>query len=223
MVHVLVVDDEAVVRRALRALLERAGYTVLEAAHGLEALDLLGRTDLVVLDWNMPRMDGLELLRHIRAERPDLPVLMLTAHDSEAERVQGLREGADDYLGKPLRNAEFLARIEALLRRTRKRGLVRAGELELEPAAQEARLRGVALPLTPTEFALLLALARSPGQTLARRTLFAQVWGDDPQVDERIVDHYVKRLRKKLGDDPKNPNYIETVFARGYRLKAPAG
>jgi two-component system alkaline phosphatase synthesis response regulator PhoP len=222
MIRILVVDDEAVVRRTLRALLERAGYAVLEAAHGLEALDLLDGADLVVLDWNMPQMDGLELLRHLREERPELPVLMLTAHDGEAERVQGLRLGADDYLGKPLRNAEFLARIEALLRRTRRYGLVRVGELELEPATQETRLQGAALSLTPTEFALLLALARQPGQPLSRRILFAQVWGSDPQVDERIVDHYVKRLRKKLGDDPKNPRYIETVFARGYRLKQPA-
>ncbi|GIW27302.1 MAG: DNA-binding response regulator [Meiothermus sp.] len=222
MINILVVDDEAVVRRTLRALLERAGYVVLEATHGLEALDLLDKADLIVLDWNMPRMNGLELLRHIREERPDLPVLMLTAHDGEAERVQGLRQGADDYLGKPLRSAEFLARIEALLRRTRRYGVVKAGELELEPATQEARLRGTVLPLTPTEFALLLALARQPGLPLSRQSLFAQVWGSDPQVDERIVDHYVKRLRKKLGDNPKNPSYIETVFARGYRLKAPS-
>ncbi|MDX2004738.1 MAG: response regulator transcription factor [Meiothermus sp.] len=219
MLKVLVIDDESVVRKLLRTVLERGGYQVLEAVNGLQALDLLPKADLVVLDWNMPEMDGIELLEHIRQTQCDLPTLMLTAHDRESERVRGLRSGADDYMGKPLRNEEFLARVEALLRRSRRVQTLRVGPLELDPASQDARLDGMPLELTPTEFRLLLALARYPGQTLPRKALFSQVWGDDPEVDERIVDYYVKRLRKKLGDHPKHPRYLETSFGRGYRIK----
>ncbi|AEV15777.1 Transcriptional regulatory protein [Thermus sp. CCB_US3_UF1] len=220
---ILVVDDEPAFREMVSRLLEQEGYRILQAENGEEALGLLGRADLVVLDINMPKLNGLELLEIIREYDRELPVLMLTAYDKEEDRVTGLTLGADDYMGKPLRAREFLARVKALLRRSKRFEVLRVGSLELDPFTEEARLEGRLLDLSSTEFRLLLALARHPGATLPRAHLFAQVWGLEEEVDERVVDTTVARLRKKLGDNPKNPRYIATVFGRGYRLLVDQG
>lgn len=218
---VLVVDDEPAFREMVSRLLEHEGYRVLQAENGEEGINLLGQADLVILDINMPRLNGLELLEIIREYDRELPVLMLTAFDKEEDRVTGLTLGADDYMGKPLRAREFLARVKALLRRSKRFEVLRIGPLEVDPLSEEVRLDGNLLELTPTEFRLLLALARNSGQTLSRQALFAQVWGLNEGVDERVVDTTVARLRKKLGDNPREPRFIVTVFGRGYRLVEP--
>jgi two-component system, OmpR family, alkaline phosphatase synthesis response regulator PhoP len=215
---ILVVDDEPVFREMVTRLLQQEGYQVFQAENGEEAMAYLGRADLVVLDINMPRLGGLELLEIIREYDRDLPVLMLTAYDREEDRVKGLSLGADDYLGKPLRAREFLARVRALLRRSKRLESIKVGPLEIDPLSEEVRLNGQLLDLTPTEFRLLLALARHPGEAVSRQALFAQVWGLEEGVDERVVDTTVARLRKKLGDDARSPRFIATVFGRGYRL-----
>ncbi|MDX2007895.1 MAG: response regulator transcription factor [Meiothermus sp.] len=220
MLTVLVVDDEPSLRALLEMALEREGYRVLLAENGREALHLLNQADLVVLDISMPVMGGLETLETLREDWPELPVLILTAHDFEEDRVRGLHLGADDYMGKPPKTRELLARVAALLRRTKRQKRLQIGALEFDTHNEKAYRDGLPLELSPKEFRLLLTLARHAGQTLPRSTLFAQVWGLDPEVDERIVDSYIARLRKKIGDNPKNPRFLETDFGRGYYLKA---
>lgn len=220
MLTVLVVDDEPIVRALLQRTLERDGYRVDQAENGFQALDKVQDADLVVLDVAMPGLHGFQVLQDLRRDYPDLPVLMLTAQDEENSRVRGLRLGADDYMGKPLRPQEFLARVQALLRRTKRSSTVKIGELEIDPTNEDASLKGRSLQLTPTEFQLLFTLARHPGETISRGALFTQVWGSSGELDERIVDNYIVRLRRKLGDNPKKPRYLETSFGRGYRLRS---
>jgi len=216
---VLLVDDDPALLEVLGAYLRGAGFEVLEAEDGEEALGLFPRADLVILDLMLPKLDGLQVLGEIRREKPELPVLLLTARGAEEERVRGLELGADDYVVKPFSPREVVARAKALLRRVGLKEELAYGPLRLLPRERQAYLEGQPLPLSPLEFDLLLTLAQHPGMVFSRERLLEKVWGPDfPGVD-RVVDVHIAGLRKKLGDDPDNPRFIETVRGVCYRFR----
>jgi DNA-binding response OmpR family regulator len=228
--RILVVEDEPRLRELLRLFLEREGHQVTDAGDGqaaLRAFDADG-ADLVVLDLMLPGMQGETVLEALR-QGSDVPVLITSAKRSDAERIAGLRLGADDYLGKPFNPHELTARVAAILRRTRPAATtspdailsLNAGRLVLDPATRRYTLReGGSGRLTPGEVALLLALARRPGQVLSREMLLEAVARRPDEVYERVVDVHVANLRRKLGDDAGEPWLIETIPGSGYRLVA---
>ncbi|WP_038049294.1 response regulator transcription factor [Thermus caliditerrae] len=220
MAHILLVEDDAQVGDLVRRYLEKEGLRVVWVRTGREALEEAWREkpDLVVLDRGLPDLEGLEVLKSLRALDPVLPVLLLTGKADEDSRVEGLLEGADDYLGKPFSLKELLARIRALLRRAGKEGRRRFGPLELDLEGRKAYLEGEPLKLSATEMNLLLALAQTPGRVFTREELLDRVWGPEFEGSERVVDAYVRLLRKKLKDDPHAPRFIETVVGLGYRF-----
>lgn len=220
MAHILLVEDDAQVGDLVRRYLEKEGLRVVWVRTGREALEEAWREkpDLVVLDRGLPDLEGLEVLKSLRALDPVLPVLLLTGKADEDSRVEGLLEGADDYLGKPFSLKELLARIKALLRRSGKEGRRRFGPLELDLEGRKAYLEGEPLKLSATEMNLLLALAQTPGRVFTREELLDRVWGPEFEGSERVVDAYVRLLRKKLKDDPHAPRFIETVVGLGYRF-----
>ncbi|QQM66657.1 response regulator transcription factor [Actinomyces weissii] len=226
---VLLVDDEAPIRGSLGPYLERSGYRVLLASDGLEALDLLSGydIDIVVTDVLMPRMDGRELVRRLRAGGTWTPVIMLTQLDASYERVSALDDGADDYLSKPFDPAELTSRIRAVLRRTQ--GMTQpltaatrlvAGDLVLDRTARRVELAGRELSLTPKAVTLLDYLMSHPGELHTREALLSSLWGIDFASSTRAVDHRVREIRQVLGDDASAPTYIETVPSVGYRFRA---
>lgn len=223
MSHVVVIEDEGTVRDVLRFHLERAGLrvTALDATHG--ALDVLAGADALVLDWMLPGESGLSFLRRLRddAELRRLPVLMLTARAAEAERVEGLESGADDYLTKPFSAAELVARVRALLRRAAPDApqVLSNGPLVVDVAAAEARMSGRRLNLTRREFDLLAFLLQHAGRVYSRTELLDRVWGADFLGGERTVDQHVTQLRAHLADDPGRPGFLETVRGKGYRMR----
>ncbi len=225
------VDDEESLRSTVALALQREGYRVETYADGLEALTRFERTlpDLAILDILMPRLDGLELCRRLRARSEHLPILILSSKDEELDRVLGLELGADDYLCKPFALRELLARVRALLRRARLRQqpedddeeqIVESGALRLDLRRFEARWHGQALALTLTEFHLLEALARRPGLVKSRTQLLRDAYPHDVHVAERTVDTHIKRLRKKLVDAHAGGDPIDTVHGVGYRFRA---
>lgn len=229
MTTILLVEDAFELAQAIIRELEMNGYCMLHASDGLEALHLHAREHpaLVILDWMLPKMDGLEVLRRIRQSAPT-PVLMLTARGEEMDRVVGLEVGADDYLTKPFSMRELIARVRALLRRTEMIQQILSADhsttretlsyrtLSLDPQSHLATLHGVSLDLSPTEFALLHLLLRSPGRAFSRSYLLDTIWGETYVGGDRSVDNTILRLRKKLGDLGED---IETVWAVGYRLR----
>jgi len=229
-VKILVIEDAPDVVEAIRLgfTLQWREVDVVGAGDGDTGIDLVERErpDLVLLDIGLPGMDGYETLRQIRAFS-DVPIIMLTARDDPMDKVKGLELGADDYITKPFNHLELLARVRAVLRRLdmpapRSRApSFRSGGLEVDFDAGEARLGGVRLELTPTEYKLLYHLVRNAGHVLPHGTLLAKVWGRE-YIDE--VDYlrvYVRRLRDKLGDNPERPRYIATERGLGYRFLAP--
>ena len=221
---VLVVDDERKIRDTVRAFLEKQRYAVLVAGSGQEALDVAGRLkpDLVVLDLMLPDLAGEEVARSLRAIS-QVPIIMLTAKADEADRVAGLRLGADDYVVKPFSPLELVARVDAVLRRARPGGAdgmlsFGDGSLVIDQAGREVRLDGEPVGLTRSEFDLLTALATTPGRVFSRYELVARVHGYDYEGYERTADVHVKNLRAKLGDDPKDPRWIVTVPGVGYKF-----
>ncbi|GEM90399.1 response regulator transcription factor [Oceanithermus desulfurans] len=219
MAKILIVDDDPAIREILRAYLSHEGYELSEAADGVSALALAPAADLVVLDLMLPEMDGLEVARHLRRDLPDLPILMLTARGEEEERVRGFEEGADDYVTKPFSPRELVARVRALLRRSGLHDRLVYGELEIVPGSREVYLAGRPVELSKLEFDLLLTLAQHPGMVFSRERLLERVWGSDFFGVERVVDVHVASLRKRLGDEPDRPRFIETVRGVGYRFK----
>ncbi|MCA9985754.1 MAG: response regulator transcription factor [Anaerolineales bacterium] len=220
---VLIVEDEPKIVRLARDYLERAGYRVLSTGDGREAL-LMARQeqpDMVVLDLNLPGMDGLDVCRHLRMES-DVPIIMLTARTEETDRLIGLELGADDYIPKPFSPRELVARIRAVLRRVsgglRQAGLIRLGDLEIDTNAYRVRRQGQSIELSRTEFSLLAALVQHPGQTLTRAQLLQRLHGVVYDGYDRSIDAHVKNLRRKLEEDPANPQYILTVYGVGYRI-----
>lgn len=213
----LVVEDDDGVRELVAFHLARAGLTVLPAQDAAEAFAALPRAELVVLDWMLPGMSGIAWLRRMRAgAHAGTPVLMLTARATELDRVEGLDAGADDYLVKPFGVAELLARVRALLRRTRPARRLELGDLVMDLDADTVTRSGAAVALTRREFALLAFLASHPGRVFSRSELLDRVWGEDYFGTERTVDQHVAQLRAQLG-----PGRIETVRGRGYRLGTP--
>ncbi len=225
--RILVVDDEPPIVDVLVYNLRLANYEVVVARDGEEALVAARRDkpDLIVLDLMLPRLDGLEVCRALRRDQ-DVPIIMLTARDSEVDRVVGLELGADDYVVKPFSVRELMARIKTVLRRSMapsaapQGAALHAGSLAVDPASREARWGDTQLELTTLEFDLLLVLVRHAGQVLSREQLVQQVWGYDYFGDLRAVDAAVKRLRSKLRGAAPEAEVIETLRGVGYKLVA---
>jgi two-component system, OmpR family, KDP operon response regulator KdpE len=228
--RILIVDDEPDVIESVRLGfdLQWREVEVIGAATGEEALDAVeGRhPDIVLLDVGLPDLDGFAVLERIRAFS-DVPVVMLTARDDAMDKVKGLELGADDYVTKPFNHLELMARVRAVLRRldmpapASRAPSFRSGDLEVDFAKQEARLRGERLDLTPTEYRLLYHLVRNVGHVLQHGTLLAKVWGREYVDEVDYVRVYIRRLREKLGDDPEHPRYIATERRLGYRFVDP--
>lgn len=223
MSRILVVDDEAAIRKVVRDALENAGHEVETAVDGEEAQALLaaGEFDLVITDLNMPRVDGLELVRRIRTDR-SVPILVLTVRQEEREKVRLLDAGADDYVTKPFGVAELLARTRALLRRAEGRPdatpLTRWGDIEVDRDARMVRRQGQAVHLTPTEFSLLTVLMSKPGAVWTHKQLLSAVWGSAAGVSNDTLRVHMGSLRRKLEDDPNRPRWIRTEPWVGYRF-----
>jgi len=216
---IVVVEDEAPIASAVAARLRSEGFSVEIAPDGPSAVAICERTqpDLVVLDLMLPGMDGLEVCKRVQRDRP-VPVLMLTARDTETDTVVGLAVGADDYMTKPFSPRELVARVHALLRRAERSGapagkFLRAGGVEIDPAARRVMRDGAVVHLTPTEFELLHHLASKPGVVFAREQLLSDVWGYGDGSGPRTVDSHVRGLRSKLG-----PDIIRTVHGIGYAM-----
>lgn len=220
---ILVVDDEPQIVRLVRAYLEGAGFRVVTAYDGEEALAVFRheRPDLIVLDILMPRVDGLEFTRRIRRER-DVPIIMLTARAEETDRIVGLELGADDYITKPFSPREVVARARAVLRRAQAAGglpsILRVGPIVLDREAHTVTVSGRPVDLTPTEFGFLQTLMTTPGRVFTRSELLEATQGVAFEAYERAVDVHIKNLRRKLEPDPANPQFVLTVRGVGYRL-----
>jgi DNA-binding response OmpR family regulator len=221
---ILVVDDEPQLVRVLRSYLEQSGFRVLAASRGDEALQAFHtrHPDLVVLDLNLPGMDGLDVAREIRRQG-QTPILMLTARVEESDRLVGLELGADDYVTKPFSPREVVARVRAILRRARSpaepQEVIRTADMEIDLVRHTALQKGKTLDLTPTEFSLLAALASQPGRAFTRMQLLEAAQGSSFEGYERTIDAHIKNLRAKIEPDPKNPVCIVTVFGIGYRFE----
>jgi DNA-binding response OmpR family regulator len=220
---ILVVDDETKIVRLVRSYLEQAGFAVVEAGDGQTALIQARREkpDLVVLDLGLPGLDGMEVARTLRRDGKT-PIIMLTARIEDTDKIVGLELGADDYVTKPFNPRELVARVRAVLRRTSGGAsapeILRAGGLLLDAGGHQATLDGRVLDLTPTEFDLLAVFLQSPSRAFTRLELLDRVQGDAYEGYERTIDAHIKNLRAKLGDDSRNPRYIQTVFGVGYKL-----
>jgi DNA-binding response OmpR family regulator len=226
---VVVVEDEESLLETLRYNLEREGYAVLTATDGEQGLEAARRPEasLVILDVMLPKLDGLEVCRILR-RHSDVPVLMLTAKGEEIDRVVGLEIGADDYVAKPFSMRELLARVRAMLRRSRAgslqgeppREVLSSEDLEIDVSGHSARLGGKPLELKPREFDLLALLLTNKGRVLTRDRILERLWGHDYIGDTRTVDVHVRWLREKIEEDPSNPKRIATVRGVGYRFEA---
>lgn len=227
--RILVVDDEPDVIESVRLgfTLQWREIDVVGAPNGEAGLDAIEhqRPDIVLLDIGLPDIDGFEVLRQIRAFS-DVPVVMLTAHDDSMDKVKGLELGADDYVTKPFNHLELMARVKAVLRRldmpapASRAPSFRAGDLEIDFARQEARLKGERIDLTPTEYKLLYHLVRNAGHILPHGTLLAKMWGREYVDEVDYIRVYIRRLRDKLGDSPEHPRFIRTERGLGYRFVA---
>jgi two-component system response regulator RegX3 len=225
---ILVVDDEQSYRDALRVALEREGFRVEVAADGIEALERFesSRPSLVLLDLMLPRMSGVDVCRELRS-RSQVPIIMVTARNAEIDAVVGLEVGADDYVTKPFRLRELVARVRAALRRgrtddtpTADRGeVIEIGDVRLDAARHEVRVRGEGVALPLKEFELLELLLANAGRVLTRDVLIDRVWGSNYYGDTKTLDVHVKRLRAKIEDDPAHPERIVTVRGVGYRYE----
>jgi two-component system response regulator RegX3 len=227
---ILVVDDETTLRETLVEALETEGFRVVSAADGREALTVFRaeRPDLVLLDLMLPELSGIEVCRIIRAES-GVPIVMLTAKDSEIDKVVGLELGADDYVTKPFSLRELSARIRALFRRSEQAvasenppAVVDLGRVQVDIAGHRLLRDGDALPVKPKAFELLLFLLRHPGQVFTRDQLLERVWGYDYAGETRTVDVHVHWLRSQIEDQPSSPQFIHTVRGVGYGFRRPA-
>lgn len=219
-----IAEDDAAIRDLLVHHLEREGLRTATAVDGIAALRLArSGAALLILDVGLPVVDGFEVVRTLRREQRDVPILFLTARTDEVDRVIGFELGADDYVCKPFSVHEVVARVKAILRRNdRERGkeplLLRFGRLEIDEAAREVRIDGADVCVKPREFSLLLELASHPGVALSRRTLLDRVWGFDYVGDERTIDVHVKRVREKIELGSQRPSLLQTVHGFGYKF-----
>ncbi|MGM0903403.1 MAG: winged helix-turn-helix domain-containing protein [Bacillota bacterium] len=234
MTRVLVVDDEQSILTLLQYNLEQSGYEVLTAMDG-EAGELLAlekEPELIILDLMLPKLDGIEVCKRLRQQRVMTPILMLTAKDDEFDKILGLELGADDYMTKPFSPREVVARVKAILRRSRlmpetqkdqeeENNQIRIGELKILVENYEAYFKENLLELTPKEFELLVYLAKNKGRVLTRDQLLSAVWKYDFAGDSRIVDVHISHLRDKIEQNTKKPIYIKTIRGLGYKLEEP--
>lgn len=222
--EVLVVDDNEKIAGVLTAYLEQEGFTVRVAYDGPTAVAEVARQvpDIALLDVMLPGIDGIELTRRFQREH-GLPVILVTARSEEVDRLIGLEVGADDYISKPFSPREVVARVKAVLRRSdgarTGNGAMQVGGLEIDADRRAATVDGAPVDLTRTEFDLLAAMAAHPGRVYSRLQLLEIATGDAFEGYERTVDAHVKNLRKKLGEDPKHPRYVHTVFGVGYKVE----
>jgi two-component system response regulator RegX3 len=224
--RILIVEDEESLVETIRYNLEREGFATSSASDGRTALERFraDHPDLVLLDLMLPGLSGLDVCRAIRAEST-VPVIMVTAKDTEADTVSGLELGADDYVTKPFSVRELVSRVRANLRRTRMvpddggaEEILRGGPVELDVSRHEARVRGDSVSLPPKEFELLVAFLRRRGRLLTRDFLIDEVWGADYFGDTKTLDVHVKRLRRKIEEDPHRPDHLLTVRGLGYKF-----
>ncbi len=222
--RILLVDDEQSIQTLLTYPLRKEGYEVVAALDGQEALDRFREQsfDLVVLDLMLPRVDGFEVCRQLRA-RSGVPIIMLTAKAEEFDTVLGLELGADDYITKPFSMREFRSRVKAVLRRaehSRSEAVEEEpfehDELRIDYAKRVVEMRGAPIKLTHVEFEILAALARSPGRVFSRSQLLERIWGDSAYRDPRTIDVHIRHLREKLEPDPTEPSYLQTMRGAGY-------
>lgn len=235
MERILVVEDEPSIVTLLQYNLEKAGFSVLTASDGNEGLKkaIEERPDLMVLDLMLPGMDGMDICKTLRQEKVNTPILMLTARGDEFDKVLGLELGADDYLTKPFSPREVVARVKAILRRTKNfeessstldkapEPIVELGQVKIYPERYEALLDEERLELTPKEFELLLYLASNEGKVLSRTQLLDAIWNYDFVGDSRIVDVHISNLREKIEEDTRHPLYIKTIRGFGYKMERP--
>ena len=220
---ILVVDDEPQILQLVRDYLEHGGFEVLTAADGPSALRVAStqHPDLVVLDLALPGIDGLDVTRSLR-RNGTVPIIMLTARTDESDKLVGLELGADDYLTKPFSPKELVARIRSVLRRSEAAqtpgDVIRVGDVELNVPSMELTISGRRIELTPTEFQLLVTMARQPGRVFSRAQLLKAVRGVAFDSYERAIDAHIKNLRRKIEREPHNPHYLLTVFGVGYRF-----
>jgi DNA-binding response OmpR family regulator len=234
--RLLVVEDDDSLRQVLARRLGESGYAVETAATGPDALDAAeaAQPDLVLLDVMLPGLDGIEVCRRLRAERPLLPILMLTARADELDRVVGLEVGADDYITKPFSLQEVVARVRAALRRVRAveerlaasgeaddEAPITSGPLTVDPVRREVTVGGEPVHLTVREFDLLLFLARHPDRPFTRSQLLEQIWGITYEGYDRTIDSHVQRLRAKIEADAGAPEHVRTVWGVGYKFSGP--
>jgi DNA-binding response OmpR family regulator len=220
---ILVVDDELEIVKVVRAYLEQSGFRVITASDGQQALVVFRheQPDLIVLDLNLPQLDGLEVCRAIRRDS-NVPIIMLTARVEETDRLIGLEIGADDYITKPFSPREVVARVRTVLRRStpepEQPSLITIGALSIDPLKHEVQLHNRTIDLTPSEFNILLIMASQPGRAFSRMELLDAAQGEAYEGYERSIDVHIKNLRQKLGDEPRDPMYILTVYGVGYKF-----
>jgi DNA-binding response OmpR family regulator len=219
---ILVAEDEAAIREVEAAYLNKAGYDTMEAADGQEALAIFDQhgADLVIVDVNMPLVDGLEVCRRIR-QRSNVPIIIVTAKDGDDDELRGLEVGADDYIKKPFNPNVLLARSQRLLQRHKRANIVR-GALVIDPLTMGVTKHGAAVSLTTTQFNILLTLAAQPEVVFSRTQLIDSVYSDPAghAIYDRTIDAHIKSIRKAIEDDPNHPQYVQTVIGRGYRFGA---
>jgi len=230
---ILVVDDEEHILTLIKFNLEQAGFQVVTAIDGDEALQKATdeKPELIVLDLMLPKKDGMEVCKELRLQRNTTPILMVTAKDDEFDKVLGLELGADDYMTKPFSPREVVARVKAILRRSKitetpvetneETDTLIIADLKILPEYYEAYFQGQILELTPKEFELLLYLTKNKGRVLTRDQLLSAVWNYDFAGDTRIVDVHISHLREKIEQDSKKPQYIKTIRGLGYKLEEP--
>jgi DNA-binding response OmpR family regulator len=220
---ILVVDDELDIVKVVRAYLEQSGFRVITATDGQQALVTFRheQPDLIVLDLNLPQLNGLDVCRAIRRES-NVPIIMLTARVEETDRLIGLEIGADDYIVKPFSPREVVARVRSVLRRSapslEQPSLIAIGALTIDPIKHEVHLQDQTIDLTPSEFNILLTMAAQPGRAFSRMDLLDAAQGEAYAGYERSIDVHIKNLRQKLGDEPRDPTYLLTVYGVGYKF-----
>ncbi|WP_414641564.1 response regulator transcription factor [Buttiauxella sp.] len=227
----LIVEDDENIAELLQLHLRKEGYEIVHAADGVLGLELLkqGGWDALILDLMLPGVDGLEICRHARTMTRYTPIVMISARSSETHRVLGLELGADDYLAKPFSMLELVARVKALFRRQeamsqnlmQDAGILTFERLTIDPLARDVRLRQQPIELTPREFDLLWFFAKNPGEVFSRLNLLNQVWGYQHEGYEHTVNTHINRLRIKIEDNPAEPEFILTVWGKGYKFIAP--